>query len=96
MKNETLTTKASNLGLIPRYEYDCGHCKLAWCCGVLCACFPAKQLPVRPARRRLVRKLQAMWRKGGIDRKVANKLAQEAANRWMAREQAIIAKGRKR
>jgi hypothetical protein len=22
----------------PRFKYDCGHCKVNWCCGELCAC----------------------------------------------------------
>lgn len=26
---------------IPRWQYDCGHCKMRWNCGPRCACFPS-------------------------------------------------------
>ena len=26
--------------LMPRWKYDCGHCKFSWCCGPQCACLP--------------------------------------------------------
>jgi hypothetical protein len=48
-------------GASPRHQYDCGHCRFAWCCGPLCACFGCwPKAP--PERRRQVAKMQANWR----------------------------------
>ncbi|MCK9155134.1 MAG: hypothetical protein M0P12_03365 [Paludibacteraceae bacterium] len=41
----------------PRWEYDCFHCKLSWCCGPSCACSP-KNKP-NPERR-----VYSVWLKG--------------------------------
>lgn len=48
----------------PRFEYDCGHCKLNWCCGELCACFKWPDAIKTPrSRMTLVNKLQRAWRR---------------------------------
>lgn len=48
----------------PRFEYDCGHCKLNWCCGELCACFKWPDAVKTPkSRMTLVNRLQRAWRR---------------------------------
>ena len=48
----------------PRFEYDCGHCKLNWNCGERCACFRSRDMvPTPPDRKRQVAAFQAAWRK---------------------------------
>lgn len=35
-----------------RWKYDCGHCKLSWCCGPLCQCGSGAYNPAPATTRR--------------------------------------------
>jgi hypothetical protein len=35
----------------PRWQYDCGNCKFAWCCGPTCSCSLKHRLPDPPLKR---------------------------------------------
>ena len=50
--------------ITPRFEYDCGHCKLNWNCGDLCACFKWQgAIPTPKDRAYRVARFQRYWRK---------------------------------
>ena len=75
--------------LSPRHLYDCGHCRFAWCCGPLCACFP--KIAIKPApkqRAEYVRRLLVNWNrcktKAGKERWI--ELARRAKHRWAKKE----------
>jgi len=36
--DSTMLLRESYPGHEPRYRYDCGRCKFAWCCGPQCDC----------------------------------------------------------
>ena len=57
------TRKVCRKEAIPRFECDCGHCKLNWNCGELCACFKWKGATPTPRdRARQVSRFQSYWR----------------------------------
>lgn len=69
-----------------RWQYDCFHCKMSWCCGPSCACF--SQYKPNPERR-----VYSIWLKGhnGV---VAPKKAQ-SLNRGLSAEvkPAVVKRG---
>jgi hypothetical protein len=41
--------------MIPRFEYDCGHCKLAWQCGPGCMCWKGPEIKPPTEKQRPMR-----------------------------------------
>jgi len=52
----------SNIIHNPKHKYDCGNCKMSWCCGYVCACGLRRLPEPTDSIKNEVKKQQKEWR----------------------------------